>query len=115
MGFKKINQFKLLDAAAVSGTATTTSSSQSVANFDNVFLQVRFAGTMAGTLTVQQSADGVLWDDTVFSPVLAQPSGSALAYSISMSMICSQYLRISYVNSSGSGTLSVTLFSKDLN
>lgn len=115
MGFKKINQYKLLDAVAVSGTNTVTSASQNINNLDNLFLQIRFVGTMTGTLTVRASADNVLWDDFVFTTPLSQPAGSDIGYGISMNQIPAGWFKVRYVNASGSGTLTINYFVKDLN
>lgn len=115
MGDKKINKYKLFDLQAVSSTNTVTSASQNINNLDNLFLQVRFVGTMSGTLTVEASADNVLWDSFVFTPALTQPSGSALGYGISLNQIPAGWFRVKYVNASGTGTLSINYFVKDLN
>lgn len=115
MGAKKINKFQLLDAEALAGTATVTSDSQNINNLDNIFIQVRFTGTSTGTLTVQASADNEEWDDLVFSPALTQPTGSALGYAIDLTQLAAGWFRIQYVNASGTGTLSVSFFAKDLN
>ncbi len=115
MGSKKINKHLLLDAEVTTGTSTVTSDSQNINNLDNLFLQVRFVGTSAGTLTVQASADNVLWDDLVFSPALAQPAGSSIGYAVNITQLAAGYFRVSYTNATGSGTLTVAYFGKDLN
>ncbi len=115
MGAKKTNQFKLLNAAAISGTATVTSAIQNFNNLDNLFIQIRFTGTPTGTFSVEGSADGIIFDTFVFTPALTQPSGGALAYGINMNQIPAGWFRVVYTNSSGSGTLSVIYFAKDLN
>lgn len=123
MGSKKTNKYVLFSAQAVTGTNTYTSATQDIQNLDNLFLQVRFTGTMTGTLTVSASADGksdgvaptILWDDFVFNPPLAQPAGSAVSYSIALNQIPAGYFKVTYVNASGSGTLQVNYFIKDLN
>lgn len=51
----------------------------------------------------------------VFNPVLAQPAGGALQYSISLNQIPAPFWRVTYTNASGSGALTVKYFSKDLN
>lgn len=115
MGSKKTNQFQLLAAVPTSGTAVVTSASQNINNLDNLFLQVRFVGTSTGTLTVQASADNILWDDFVFTPALAQPAGSNLGYGVSLNQVAAGWFRVQYTNASGSGTLTVNYFVKDLN
>ncbi len=115
MGAKKINTFNLMVATPVSGTAVATSASQYIANLDNLFIQVRFSGTMTGTLVVQCSTDNILWDDLVFTPALAQPAGASLGYAIDLTQLASYYFRIQYTNASGAGTLTVNYNAKDLN
>ncbi len=115
MGSKKTNRYRLLEAAALSGTATVTSASQNINNLDNLFIQVRFVGTMTGTFTVQASADNVLWDDFVFTPALSQPAGSDAAFAISLNQIPAGWFRVLYTNASGTGTLTVVYFVKDVN
>lgn len=115
MGAKRTNRFTLMNAVALSATNTVNSATQTIENVDNIFIQIRFAGTMTGTLKVQASVDGILWDDFVFSPALAQPAGSALAYAISLNQIPAAFFRITYTNVSGTGTLTASFFSKDLN
>ncbi len=102
-------------SASVSSTNTYVSLTQAVANKDNVGLQIIFAGTMVGTLTVNCSIDNVHFDALTFSPVLTQPSGSALRYLIDLNQVPFPYFNVSYTNASGSGTLSVFFSAKDLN
>lgn len=82
---------------------------------DNLGLQVSFVGTMTGTLSVEGSVDKVNFDALTFNPVLGQPAGSATRYLIDINQFPWPWLRVSYTNSSGSGTLTVGIFSKDLN
>ncbi len=101
--------------SAVSATNVYTTPTQAVANKDNVGLQIVFTGTMVGTLTVNCSVDNVTFIPLTFSPVLTQPSGSALSYLISINQIPFPYFNVSYTNASGSGTLVVKWSTKDLN
>lgn len=76
---------------------------------------MRFVGTSTGTLTVQVSADNILWDDLVITPALAQPAGSNLGYGVNLTQLAAGYFRIMYVNVSGTGILTCNFFAKDLN
>ena len=115
MGSKRINHHKLMDAVSVTGTNTYSSIVQDINNLDNLFIGVVFVGTMTGTLTVLASADDVIYDTFVFDPVLTQPTGAGLQYSIAMNQVPAGWLKINYVNASGSGTLTVNFFAKDIN
>lgn len=116
MGSKKtLPTFNPFDTIAVSSTTTYTSSSTFVANLDNIGCQVSFVGTMAGTLTVEVSNDDSDYDALTFDPVLTQPAGSATKYVINLQQLGFPYVRFKYVNASGSGTLFLSIFGKDLN
>lgn len=106
---------ELMSAVSVSGTNTYTSNTFNASNLDNIGLQVTFTGTMNGTLSVLCSIDNVNFDALTFSPSLSQPSGSNLNYLINLNQLPFPYLQVQYVNSSGSGTLTVYLSAKDLN
>ena len=80
----------------------------------NIGLDIRFAGTMTGTLSVQCSNDGVTFTSLTFTPALSQPAGSSLNYLVDCNQVPFQYLQVVYTNSSGSGTLTSILTSKDL-
>lgn len=105
----------LINAGPVSGTATTVSPIFNANGLDNIGLQVSFSGTMVGTLSVQCSIDNQNYVDLTFSPPLAQPSGTNISYLIDLNQLPFPYLRVSYTNSSGAGTLDVYLSAKDLN
>jgi hypothetical protein len=106
---------ELMDAVALSSTNTVTSPTFNASNLDNVGLQVTFAGTMVGTITVNCSIDNVNFQPLTFAPALAQPAGSNLSYLISLNQVPFPYIQVSYTNSGGSGTLTVYLSAKDLN
>jgi len=118
MGAKKLlTPFALFASAggSMTGTSVIHSSVTDVRNLDNIGLQVNWTGTPTGTLIVEGSNDGTTFYALTFSPSLAQPSGSASGYLISLNQFPWIYCRVSYTNSSGSGNLFVTLAAKDLN
>ena|ERR1035437_5972019 len=106
---------KIMDAVAVSSTTTYTSTTFNANFIDNIGLQVKLVGTMVGTLSVKCSIDNVEFDALTFSPALSQPAGSNLSYLINLNQIPYPYVQVVYVNSSGSGALTVILAAKDLN
>lgn len=115
MGSKKTNLYHLINAASMTATTTVTSSAQNIQNFDNTGLHVIWTGTPVGTVSVLCSIDNSTYDALTFDPVLAQPSGVAGSYLINLNQVPFPYVKVKYVNASGSGTLNVYLHSKDLN
>lgn len=99
----------------MSGTSTILSNIQNIYNFDNHGLQIIYVGTATGTISILVSNDGTNFDSLTFSPVLTQPAGSSGHYAISLNQVPFSFLRVQYVNASGSGSLSVSICSKDLN
>ncbi len=122
MGNTRFNQFVQFNtgtehhpaATAVSGTTTYNSAITDLNQQHNVGLDVRFAGTMTGTLTVNCSNDGVVFTALTFNPPLSQPTGSSLNFLVDLNNVPFRYLQVSYTNASGSGTLISYLTSKDL-
>lgn len=116
MGAKKVlPAYDLFNAIAVASTTTYTTTTSTVANYDNIGLQIKFVGTMAGTLSVEVSNDGTNFDALTFTPSLTQPAGSDTKYAINLKQLPWQFMHVKYVNASGSGTLTVSIFAKDLN
>ncbi len=114
MGATRFNVFTQFSSQAVTGTNTYTSSPTNINQQHNIGIQVNFTGTMSGTFSVICSNDGVNYTDLTFNPAITQPSGSNLGYLISCQQVPFYYLAVQYVNSSGSGTLTSILTSKDL-
>lgn len=114
MGATRFNLYHQFTSQAVSGTTTYTSAVTNIAQQHNIGLDVRFTGTMSGTFSVLCSNDGVVFSALSFSPSLTQPSGSNLQYLIDLNQVPFAYIQVSYTNSSGSGTLTSILSSKDL-
>jgi len=122
MGNKKTNKYYLIKNGVMTGTTTVTSSPQNVENFDNVGLEIVWTGTPTGTITIQGSisqsipgAVAVSYTDLTFAPLLDQPAGSAGRYLVNVATYAMPFIRVNYVNTSGSGTLNVYLYSKDVN
>lgn len=116
MGSKKtLPTFTPFVSTPITGTATVTSPSTFVGNLDNLGVQVVFTGTASGAFSVNVSNDNINFDSLTFNPLLSQPVGVPLKYAISLNQLPWPYLAFSYTNVSGSGTLNVTLFGKDLN
>ncbi len=116
MGSKKtLPEYVLINAGAMTGTATLNSTPTNIQNLDNVGLQVSWTGTAVGTFAVQCSIDGVTYDSLTFNPALTQPAGTPGGYLIDLNQLPFPWLQVTYTNTSGSGTLTVSIFGKDVN
>lgn len=116
MGSKKtLNTFYSFSAQAIQSTDSITSPATFIGNLDNVGAQVIFTGTQTGTLNVQVSNDNTNFSSLTFNPLLTQPTGSNLSYVINLNQLPFPYLQFYYTNASGSGTLTVSIFGKDVN
>lgn len=100
---------------SVSGTNTYYSQNIGVKNLDSIGLQMRWTGTPTGTFTVEHSPDAVYWDTVPVSPSITQPAGSSGNWTVVISGEPYPYLRVKYVNASGSGTVDVVVHAKDWN
>lgn len=124
MGFKKVNQFWLINNGAMTGTTTLLSIPQNLTNFDNAGLEITWSGTPTGVISILGSvsasinavpAPAVNYYALTFNPVLTQPAGSAGGYLINLNQFPFPYMQFQYVNTSGTGVLNVFLSEKDLN
>lgn len=106
-----------------SGTATGTMASTNtiysniieVSRMDNIGLDIDWTSTAVGTFSILVSSTGLKFHTLTFSPVLAQPAGSAGGMAISINQIPFKYMYLKYVNASGSGVLTAYGQAKDLN
>lgn len=78
-------------------------------------MEVSWTGNAVGVLSVQCSNTSVNFDALSFSPSLAQPSGAAGKYIVSLNQLPFKYVLLQYTNTSGSGVLNVVGQQKDLN
>lgn len=96
-------------------TATIYSQIIDISRMDNCGLEVTWTGTPTGTFSILVSNSGISFYTLTFTPVLAQPSGSAGGYAVDLNQLPFRYMMLQYVNASGAGTLSVYGQQKDLN
>jgi hypothetical protein len=118
MGVKKTTGatgYHLINAGSMTGTSTITSDTYNVVNLDNIGLQCIWTGTATGTITVNGSVDGSTFTSLTFNPALTQPAGSAGNILIDINQFPFPFLNVAYTNATGSGTLNVWLFGKDVN
>ncbi len=102
-------------AGTMSSTNTIYSNIIDVSRIDNIGLEIAWTSTAVGTISILVSSSGINFNALTFSPVLAQPAGSAGGYAVSLNQIPFKYMLIKYVNASGSGALTVYGQIKDLN
>jgi len=107
-------QFTQFNAQAVSSTNTYTSVSTDVNQLHNIGLDVRILGTMTGTFSVLGSNDNQVFTALTFAPAIVQPSGSNTTFLLDLNQFPFRYLKVQYVNASGSGTLTSLMSAKDL-
>lgn len=104
-----------LNVGTMISTNTIYCLPQNIQNFDNVAIQFSWTGTPTGTIVVSQSVDDVIYDDLILSPTITQPAGSAGHWSVDLNQIPAPWIQFRYTNTSGSGVLTVKIFSKDVN
>lgn len=102
-------------AGAMAATNTIYSQIVDVGTMDNIALEVAWTGTPVGTFTVNGSDSGIIFPSLTFSPTLTQPAGAAGNYLIGLNQYPFRYILLQYVNTSGSGSLTVYGQQKDLN
>ena len=106
-----------------SGTLSGTMSSKNtiysnildISRMDNIGLEVTWTGTPTGTFSIMVSNSGINFYALSFNPALSQPTGSAAGYAIDLNQVPFKYMFLQYVNSSGTGVLTVYGQNKDLN
>ena len=100
---------------AMASTNTIYSNIIEKSRQQNIYAEVAWTGTPTGTLTIWCSVSGINWNSLTFTPALTQPSGSAAGEGINLTQLGAKYFYFQYVNSSGSGNLTVYLQLQDLN
>ena len=88
------------------GTSTIYTNILGIRQTDNQGLEITWSGSPTGTISVMVSNSGINFYALTFNPVLAQPSGSARGYVISMTALPFQFMMLQYVNASGTGNIS---------
>lgn len=104
-----LEPYKLVDA--VSLASSFVSSPTSVKYLDRTLLQIVCTGAPVGTVTVQASVDGTNWFDMPLG--LVALTGSPQRYFIDISQSAIIQIRINYVATSGSGTMTAIVSAKE--
>lgn len=99
----------------MSGTNTIYSQILEISRVDNQGLEVTWTGTPTGLFQVMVSNSGINFYALTFNPALSQPAGSPGGYAVDLNQLPFKYIMLQYTNTSGSGTISVYIQTKDLN
>lgn len=118
MGSKKIfGPVPLFAASAMTGTTTLTSQVIDVSNEDNLSMYIAWTGNAVGTLSVlvsdNKTSDFVPLSD--ITPALVQPNNNAQSYYVLFSLCPFFFIKLQYVNTSGTGALTARISGKDIN
>lgn len=106
-------------SGTTSGTMASTNTIYSniidVAKMDNIGIELNWTGTPTGTISVLCSVSGANFYSLTFTPSLTQPNGSVGGQLVNINQLPFRYIMLSYVNVSGSGSLTAYAQFKDLN
>lgn len=115
MGAKKTLQtHSIISSGTMTGTSVINSEVISIINLDNISLQFDWTGTPNGSFDVQVSNDNVTFH-SLNIPGVPSAVGVAGGFIINITQLSQPYIKAVYTNTSGTGTLNVTIFGKDLN
>lgn len=120
----RLLQLTLFSSQAVSSTTTYTSAASNILNLDNIGIQCNFTSTPTGTLTIEVSLDhaetatGEItvagnWI-TVSNSSTSISSGSPTNVYYDLNQLSAPWVRLKYINASGSGTLTAYLCGKSV-
>lgn len=113
-GKRTLGPYQIFSAASLSGTATNTSLTFNIQDYDNIAIQFNATGTPNGTFAVQGSCDHTEYNGQVTNagnwiPITLSPapalSGAATQILINMDNLAFNWLRVVYTNTSSTGTL----------
>lgn len=120
----RLLQVRLFNLFAVTGVNTYSSAPVNILNLDNIGIQANFTGTPTGTLSVEVSLDYKQTDQgevlnpghwvAVSSSTTSIVSASPTSVYYDLNQLSSPWVRLTYSNSSGSGTLDAYLAGKGL-
>lgn len=104
-------------SGSMTGTAVLYSQILDVAKMDSLGLELDWTSTPIGVFQILGSVSGASFYSvaSLFSPTLAQPSGSNSGYLGEAQQYGYRYFMVIYTNTSSSGTLTGYVQVKDLN
>lgn len=101
--------------ASVSSTTSYTSSTTDISYIDNIsYVPLVATGTPSGTFVVKVSHDKLNWQPLTLSAVPTATSGVLTNVPIALNQVPFPYVQLVYTNSSGTGTVTATVFGKML-
>lgn len=115
MGRKNtLNNYAMFGAGANMATASTTSSSTNVQYTDNIGIVLAWTGsTPIGTITVQGSNDNTNWATLDFGSAISITGDSGTDL-LNINQFPCSYIRIVYTKSSGTGTITASMTTKQI-
>jgi hypothetical protein len=102
-------------AGAMAATNTIWSNIVDISRMDNVGIELAWAGTAVGVVSVLVSVSGINFNALSFSPAIGQPAGTTAGEFINLTQLAAKYILLQYANASGAGALTAWLQLKDLN
>lgn len=115
MGVKKtLNTHYIITDGAMVGTSVIESEHVNIVNLDNISLQLDWTGNAAGVFDILVSNDDVNYHSLNISGLPAA-SGVTAGFIVNLNQIPQPYIKVTYTNASGTGTLNATIFAKDVN
>ena len=104
-------------SGVINGVMTSTNTIYTnildISRMDNTGLEIAWTGTPTGVISYWGSNSGINFFQV--SLTTSQPAGSASCFGVNLNQWSYKYIQIQYVNTSGSGVISIYGQAKDLN
>jgi hypothetical protein len=118
MAEKNFLHKQVITAGSMTGTSVITSAITNIRGFDNIAYDIQFTGTPNGTfqVSVSSSYDPITNPNAIFIPLTLSPSpvasGAAGQIGIDINQSGFQYIKLTYTNTSSTGTLNAYVSGK---
>lgn len=110
---KKANIENLSYLSAHSLAETFNCDAINMEDMDNLAIVLHWTGSAVGAFTMQMSNDGIVWASKTLSPTVTPNNAEATAL-IDITT-AAKYVRLVYTATSGTGSVSASLFAKASN
>jgi hypothetical protein len=114
MPLKLYGPNKIFNAQAVTGISAYRSAVVDMLCMDIAALELEWTGTAVGTLSIDASNNGIVWYPTGTSVNNPTGAGATDDSLIDINRFSPRYLSVSYLNTAGVGTLTITAVAKGL-